>query len=291
MNRLSIVALALSTATMVACGGETETTDTLPNDTTTTVETPTPPAEDDEEMVDIEDVDLPSPLQIAGILNDAGMNHNADLGHDPSMAGNYTTFNQKAMNFGIYNGDLNYCVMNGETERSGAYLQAIHQLADDLGFSSIMDGEAMLANLESNVDDQDALNEMLEEMEDNLEEYMEVNEIKYVMPVVFAGGFVENMYLASMSLTSEGNDELESRLVSEMRILDNLLEGLNANPDKDDALNMLITDLEAVKSTYKNFSIVADLGEGNDENLTISDDELTALAGALTTARNHIVGE
>ena len=288
MKRLSIAALVLST-TLVACTAETTTTDSLPADTTT-APVETAPVVDDDEMVDIEDVDLPSPLQIASILNEAGMNHQADLGHDPALAGGYATFNQKAMNFGVYNGDLNYCVMNGETERSTAYLQAIHQLADDLGFSSIMDGEAMLATLEENVDDQEALNDMLEEMEDNLEEYMEMNEIKYVMPVVFAGGFVENMYLASMSLSAEGNDELESRLVREMRILDNLLEGLNANPDKDATLETLIIDLEAVKSTYKNFAIVADLGEGNDDNLTITDEELTALSGALTTARNHMIG-
>lgn len=285
-NSLTALALGFGLAFLTACGGEEPAQETPPvQDTTATA--PVAQEVEEEEEIDLDDVELPTPLQMASILNRAGLTYQSGLTNDPMNGEKYATFYQKVANFGVYSGDLSYCALNNESQEALNYLQTINKISDDLGFSSVMNTQEMVSNFESSLDDKEALHGFIEDMEMNLEEYADMNETKYILPVLFAGGWIESMYLGTKSIQNESNEALQSQLIKQMMILDNLILGLKANPEKEDVINGMITSLEEIKMIFQGFDIIEKID--TDEPLTISAEEFAQLASKIEEVRNSIV--
>lgn len=285
-NFIKLLAICFGTALFTACGSDADTTQSTLEDTTTStpVDTTAAVVDEDFEDIDLDDVEIPTPLQMADLLNQAGMTYQDGLINDPSNT--YSTFYKKIANFGVYSSDLSYCALNGQSQSTMTLLNTINGLATDLGFSSIMDTEGMAASFEENIDDKDALHDAIEEMEENLEDYYERNETKYILPVLFAGGWIESVYLGTQSVKEQSNEDLQRQLIKEMMILDNLIMGLKANPEKEDVIKGLIVDLTAIKEIFQGLSIIQNV---DDENATVTPEEFAALSAKVAEVRMKLV--
>jgi hypothetical protein len=286
-NRVTLFfPLAVGIIFMTSCGTPPEASIVIPSaDTSVDLDTP---AVQDDPLIDLDEIDLPTPLQMANILNKAGLEYSDGLTNPASNAAQYTTFYKRVANFGVYSGDLSYCALNGQKQDALIYLQSISDLSNELGFSNIINTEEMLDNFENNIDDQEALRDLIAEMEDNLEEYTEMNETKYILPVLFAGGWLESMYLATNSVKESDDEKLKSEMIKQMRILDNLLLGLMANPDKEKIINGLITDLEAIKAIFTGFDFIQNIGNDATE-IAITDEEFQLLAMKIESVRSNVI--
>ena len=282
---ISALALSFGVTVITSCGSDADTTQNTIEDTTSVEVVDTVAVVNEDEIdIDLEEIDLPTPLQMADLLNQAGMTYQDGLINNPENS--YTTFYKKIANFGVYSSDLSYCALNGESQESMKLLNTIDQMSRELGFSSIMDTEGMVASFEENIGDKDALHDAIEEMEENLEDYYERNETKYILPVLFAGGWIESVYLGAKSVQEQSNENLQRQLIKEMMILDNLITGLKANPEKEDVINGLITDLEAIKEQFQGLSIIQNV---DDENATVTPEEFAALTAKVEEVRNRLV--
>ncbi len=271
---------------LLACGSES--TDTVETDEVT---------DTIDEVVEVEvmedemDYVLPSPLRIASILNRAGLTYENGLTNSYESIENYATSVSKMLNFGVYSADMSYCVLNEETQEALNYMKSVKQLSDDLGLSSIFNSESLITSFENNLTDKDTLIDILITVQEELDIYTEENEEQFMKVVIFSGAWVESMYLGS-KVASEENTQLAGRLVEQMTILDNMISGLSKNPNQDAVIEQLVVDLQAVKSIYEGFGSMQGMTEDDEpdfENMTISEEEKTALTSKIEAIRTGII--
>lgn len=280
-------ALAVALTFMTACGSSesTETDTTAPSGD---LEVETVEVEDDVEMETM-DYMLPSPLQIALIFNHAGLEFQNELPNDHKNVTQYVGRTSKLLNFGAYSADLSYCVVNDESQASLNYMTTVKGLSNDLGLSSVFNSEEMLQKFERNLSNKDTLVEILTELQEKLDEYVDDNDDRFMHVVIFTGAWVESMYLGYRS-TDDPN--IGRKLMEQMTILDNIVTGLSKNPQNDEFINGMVVELKEAKSIYMNFEAIKNLADTDDADfavLEVSPEELKALGDKMEQIRNSFV--
>ena len=133
--RNRIFTLTVIAIFIASCGGD-EATDNQQEDPVTDSTNKTQLMEIDGKVFSI-----PSPIQTAMLIKNAGTNYNKDILNEPSRATNYSTNFKKAINLGVYGADLGYVTMYDQTQDAISYLTAVKSLGDNLGVSSAFDLE------------------------------------------------------------------------------------------------------------------------------------------------------
>src|SRR3990172_7420214 len=125
-NFASALALAVVMTGITSCGGGTDTNnnnngnDSLNGDTIV----------EDDEMGDEDNVNLPSPLQIAYIFKKSGLKYVPGTAHDAGKSGNYSSQFSQSIALGLYSSDLAYCVLNKQSNDARNYMKAVKDLSD-----------------------------------------------------------------------------------------------------------------------------------------------------------------
>lgn len=272
---------------IISCGSEeTQTTEDDSTDSTT-VEVIIDDEEDDYAFI------LPSPLQIASIFKRSGLTYADGITNSVDNATNYSSNLSKSLNFGVYSADLSYCVLNNQAQHALKYLKAVKQLAGDLGMSSIFNTDKLFKSFEKNIGNEDSTIYILILVQEQIDDYLQENEQDYEGPVFFAGAWIEGMYIGSKLADDQNNHRLAIRIVEQMSVLDNLMEGLRRYPNKTEELDEFISDLGAIKNIYLDFDAIQ--GQHEDdidfETITVSDDELNRMASKIEEIRTKIVND
>lgn len=280
----------------VACGGEDKSDEGKsktqkevgPNDNDTTALDAEP--EDLEEYAD-NDVQLPTALQVAQMMNKEGLDYTEGLAHDPDKADSYSTQLQKKLVFGVYSADLAYCVLNDKFTEAQSYMTVVRDLGSETGLAKIFDSEDLLKSFEENMSDREGLMDVLVDINWRTEEIFDTDpESKKQSMVHFAGAWIEGMYLGSQIVVENKNYELGTTLVEQMNILSSLIKGLKTI--EQDGLDKLIVKLEDILNTYNSFeSVKANAASENGTFTlpTLSADEVNKLAQKISDLRESIV--
>jgi hypothetical protein len=245
----------------------------------------------DDENEDMYNFVMPSPLQIAAIFKRAGLKYSRETTNTVDNASNYTDRVTKALNFGVYAADLSYCVLNKQPQDALKYMKTIKKLSDDLGMTSMFGSTNMFSSFENNISNDDSLIYILATIQENLDEHLENNEEQYMAVIFFAGGWTEGMHIGAQ-VAIEGNSSIAARLIEQMVILKNVIKALKTYPHESDFLNEIITDLEDIDSTYRNFESLKDLDmdDVSFSDLKISDKELGSVIEKIEALRAKITG-
>ncbi|MBT6746499.1 MAG: hypothetical protein HOB26_08095 [Flavobacteriales bacterium] len=245
----------------------------------------------DDENEDMYNFVMPSPLQIAAIFKRAGLKYSRETTNKVDNVSNYTDRVTKALNFGVYAADLSYCVLNKQPQDALKYMKTIKMLSDDLGMTSMFGATNMFSSFENNISNDDSLIYILATIQENLDEHLENNEEQYMSVIFFAGGWTEGMHIGAQVAT-EGNPSIAARLIEQMVILNNVIKALKTYPHESDFLNEIITDLEDIDSTYRNFESLKDIDmdDVSFSDLKISDKELGLVIEKIEALRTKITG-
>jgi hypothetical protein len=170
-------------------------------------------------------------------------------------------------------------------------MKTIKKLSDDLGMTSMFGSTNMFSSFENNISNDDSLIYILATIQENLDEHLENNEEQYMSVIFFAGGWTEGMHIGAQVAT-EGNPSIAARLIEQMVILKNVIKALKTYPHESDFLNEIITDLEDIDSTYRNFESLKDLDmdDVSFSDLKISDKELGSVIEKIEALRAKITG-
>lgn len=249
----------------------------------------------DSSLVVVEDdisYTLPSPLQIAFIFKQAGLPYQAGLTNKPGNINNYiSNYNQK-LNFGVYSADLAYCVLNKQTQEAIYYLKNLGQMSEKLWMSNIFQTVNVLTRFEKNIGNEDSLATIISDMQLSMDNYLEENGVGNNGSIIFAGAWVESMYIGSKVIEKSSNEKLLGRIAEQAIILDNLLKLLRKN-NADEAAE-LISDLENLQKHFAKF-LKEESENGEDESeekevvYTFSKEELQNFGKEIETLRNKIV--
>lgn len=202
---------------------------------------------------------LPSPLETAMLIKNAGAEYDEELMNPISNTSRYITSKSKALNLGIYSTDLSYASLFDQSQATLDYIGAAKDMAEGLNIMDAIDEETV-TRLEQQINNRDAIIDIISETLMNSSSFLKENNLEGTASVVLVGGWVEGLYIAT-NLVNE--DELEDsklveRIVDQKLSLDIMVSLLESTPDDQDSQEVL-EDVRALQEIFDKITI--DLGE------------------------------
>ncbi len=199
---------------------------------------------------------LPSPLETAMLIKNAGASYDGDLLNKVENTSKYSTNLKMALNLGIYSTDLSYASLFDQTQATLSYINAAKKMADGLEILDAID-EATILRLEENINNRDVIIDIISETLLNSSSFLEDKGLQSTSAMILVGGWVEGLHIAT-SLIAPGadlkNNKLVERIVDQklsLNIVINLLENSKENAE----VQILIKDVEELKTIYDKITI------------------------------------
>lgn len=274
---IKLAALLIVVSFLYACGGEDPVTEQI-EETTEEV------TEENMEMTEQVDYVLPSPLQIAELFKSAGLTYIGDLANKTENAENLSDKKAQKLNFGIYSADMAYCIMNNQTQESINYLNTLRRLSEKMWMTDVFNSLGLSERLEANVGNEDSLTYIMADLQMQMDDYLDENGMGSTGYIIFAGAWIETMYLGVKVNENEKNERLISRLSEQAIIIDGVIKAIKQT-DEDGDYADLIADLEGINKHFASFN------EDSEEEYMLTDEEITALAADVTALRTKLIGE
>jgi hypothetical protein len=219
---------------------------------------------------------LPETDDVVEMINEIGIPYIA-ITNSVDNVNKYFTAKSKAYNIGVYGTDLSYSSTYNLTQETMLYLEAINQLGNDLGISSIYN-EDLLNSIDENINNKEKLVEIITTTVYDTYDFLNKNGKGDLAILMVAGGWVEAMYLsANVSLNASNNAELLKIIYSQKPSLEKLMSLLEERKENSD-IQELMDLLQPVKNAFTNF-----------ESENITPEQFNAFDQAINDLREEVV--
>lgn len=199
---------------------------------------------------------IPSPVAGINEISSWGVDYNTTLLVDPKKPMAIGDEFSKAVALGIYNIDMSYAMVNNKGEDVLKYMKRVVRSADELGLKSAVDN--MLGRrAEQNLSNKDSLLKIVDEIFVKSDAYLRTNERVYTASAVFAGSWVESLYLTCKMAESVSDPAAKEKaykhLWDQRFYLKNLIDLLGEYKDKkecialNDELKKIHAEIDAIK--------------------------------------------
>jgi len=198
---------------------------------------------------------LPSPLETAMLIKNAGARYDEELMNPVSNTSRYITSKSKALNLGIYSTDLSYASLFDQSQATLDYIVAAKEMADGLNILDAIDEETV-NQLEEQINNRDAIIDIISETLMNSSSFLKENDLEGTASVVLVGGWIEGLYIAT-SLVNENeleDNKLVERIVDQKLSLDIMINLLKSSPEDQDA-QAVLEDVKALKTIFDKITI------------------------------------
>ncbi|MGD1844864.1 MAG: hypothetical protein ACFB10_05670 [Salibacteraceae bacterium] len=244
---------------------------------------------------------VPSPIQTAFDLKQAGATFNPELLNNPDKVDAYSTRFSQAVNMGVYGADLGYALVNRQTQEGLKFLASCKKISNEMGMASVFTNN-LLDRFGNNIENTDSLLSLVGEAYLLSDSYLKENKSEELGILILAGGWVESMYFATSIAINSDSDELRNRVGQQRSSLENLLALLSRLENRTDELENLLVQLKDLQSEYRDVDLryTYEAPETNpDQKLTvinsrsearITQEKLQILADKIAAIRNQLVG-
>lgn len=222
---------------------------------------------------------MPSPVEITMLIANAGATYDPGLMNPVSNAINYNTNLKLALNLGIYSTDLSYASLYEQSQAILDYINAAKRMADGLSITDAIDDE-VINKLEENINDKNEIIDIISETLLNSNSFLEDKGLQATASVVFVGGWIEGLYIASNLVPSDADvksNKLVERIAEQKITLDIVVNLLKNNSDNND-VQIILKDIEELKQIYNKIKITQPQNKPSidpNTNITLLDSEVT----------------
>ncbi len=244
--------------------------------------------------------DVPEPSEIPYQLRATGADFDENLPNQPAKVDQYKTTNNKAaLNLGVYATDVGYVSVYEKVQNAINYIEAVEGLGDQLGISNALDPQ-MQDRFKNNLSNVDSLTSIVDEALKSSDQYLKDNERNSIAAMIFAGSFVEGLYISTQLVDTYPEDLLPEeaknevllgivRLITEQdKPLNDLLAALKGL-EQDDEVSSLVSQFEELAALYKELNIQEKI-EKNQGDLILTDETIKGITGKVKEIRDGIVG-
>ena len=202
---------------------------------------------------------MPSPLEVAMILKDAGETYNPELLNPLNNTSRYVTTKSQALNLGIYTTDLSYSSLYDQTQTTIEYINAAKKMAEGLGIMHAID-ENTIQRLEANVNNRDVILDIISGTIMTSSSFFKENEREAISTVVLIGGWIEGLYIATKMVEEDptqqviNSNEMIARIADQKLALNTIMK-LQEKNKSNEHLASVMTDIEALKDIYDQITI------------------------------------
>lgn len=245
---------------------------------------------------------IPSPIELATLIQKAGAIYNADLLNSIDNVGKYSSNTSKALNLGVYGADLSYTsVFDNNTQESILYLGCTRKLAEALGVGSAFD-EKTVDRIQANTGKKDSLLNIISGSYMSTDEMLKESQRENASALVIAGGFIEGIYLGTqLAAASKNKADIVNRIAEQKGTLDNVIN-LLSNHSGDASVDAVLADLNKLKDVFNGVSVTTESPAtvttdeatqvttiGGKVVYSVSPETLTQLTEVAAGIRNNIV--
>ncbi len=251
-------------------------------------------------------VTVPSPLELAHLMQRSGANFNEKILSSPNNVAKYTTTFKQAVNLGVYGSDLGYVTYFNQTQLASNYLRATTNLANSLKITGAFEA-VQLERVERNLGNRDSILYIITEQFEAAESHLENVQRADVAALIIAGGWIEGLHLAGQLNRTKDNElirtrigELKLSLVSVLHLLNQFkqTEGVQALHDELMALYKLYEQHVVISYDAKPATVskpkpgegdLVKVDIGTTSKMTISPEGLKAILDKGDAIRRSIV--
>lgn len=234
---------------------------------------------------------LPQPISLAKAFQASGLDYHTNITNPHE---NKTKYNEKVkqlLNLGLYSTDLAYCAINNKPQDARNYLKVIQELGIEVGLKPVFSDKSLIEKFDKNLNNMEAVEDLIYDIQERSEEYMQDNDVRYLSIVQFSGAWTEGMYLGikDLELSKKSKDQLSITLVDQMGLLKNIIKGIKTYPTSDQTLTKVSENLTSVLEAYNNFQSVKDANASDSFTAPkLSDSEYKTLSSKIIELRNFI---
>lgn len=277
-------AVLLPVALLAACGNETTVADN--NDTTA----------DDTLSGTVEIVEtnssLPTPFRVAAMFKRSDLSYLPGITYGTDKVSNYSTTFQLAQIMGVYSADMAYSVLNKQTNEGQMYLKTVREVGNKINLSKVFDQSNLYDRFNANMENEDSIGAIVADIQYATDIQLEENQQNELYGVIFAGAWIESMYIAGEVYKKEGNENVVQALFEQMAVLNSIIAELKAYETKDPGIPGLIAQLNALQAQFDALPSVQKLND--DPELDFSDvkpekGEMDPLIEKIGTIRESII--
>jgi hypothetical protein len=248
-------AVLLPVALLAACGNDTQVVnnnDTGALDTNATVE-----------IIETNS-SLPTPFRVAAMFKRSELSYLPGITYDASKASNYTSTFQLAQIMGVYSADMAYSVLNKQTQSGQLYLKTVREVGNKLNLSKVFDQSNLFERFNNNMESEDSIGAIVAEIQYQTDMQLEENQQNELYGVIFAGAWIESMYIAGEVYKKEGNENVVQALFEQMAVLNSITAELKAYEAKDPGITGLLAQLNDLQAEFDKMPSVQKLNDNPD---------------------------
>lgn len=287
MKKLSLVLPLTLGVLLFSCGGhkDGEEGDHAADTTSYTVPEDTTPVTVNEEIkfkFDFAIANIPSPVNMINDISGWGVDYNGALLNDPKKSSNYKDEFTKSVTLGIYNIDMAYAMVNNQGQDVMKYMKTVLMQSDNLGLKGAVD-RMVGKRAETNLGSKDSLLTILSDIFVKSDSYLRTNERVYTASSVFAGTWIEGLYLTckigETTTNAEAKGKAHKAVWDQRFYLKNLIDLLEDYKDKKEAVALN----DEFKTIHKEIDAIKDAKD-------IDDAKFKSISEKIYTLRNKITG-
>ncbi|WP_300663448.1 hypothetical protein [Fluviicola sp.] len=196
---------------------------------------------------------IPSPMQMALLLEESKSTYNEFLLNDLEKVDDYTSEYKKALNLGIYGTDLGYVSIYKQNSTALKYLSTIEKLTSKLGLEGAFDKDFM-TRFEKNSTNKDSMMVIVSDAFKKSDNFLKSNNRKSVSALILVGGWIESMYLACNINKQHANEKILDRIAEQSQTL-NTIVALLSDYNKKGEWDDLIKDMKDLKFYFDQITI------------------------------------
>ena len=189
---------------------------------------------------------IPSPIQTAELLKQAGAKYDVDLLNKPENTSLYTTTASMALNMGVYGSDLAFAGIFNQSAETIKFMDCTRKMADGLHVLAAF-GDDRKTRLENNINNRDSVLSIITDSYWDCDAMLQDNDQEHASALMIAGGWIEGLYLACRVAESTNSNEIRVRIVEQRPSLDKLIILLDKQEHNDvTAISVQLKELKAI---------------------------------------------
>jgi len=226
---------------------------------------------------------LPSPIEMAVLIKEAGAKFNGDLPNSVQQLNKYETTGKKALNLGIYSADVGYTTLFKQTQQTMFYLKCTQKLSNEIGLSGAF-APSVYDRVEDNIEHRDSLVAIISEAYQTANAYLKNNDRVNISVLMVGGAWVECMYLATKLSNEFPNKEIVSVIAGQQQTLHKLIKVMGAySADKD--INTLLKTMKELELLYHNKTEITK----ESKDVQMNEEQFNLLAAKIAAIRSELI--
>jgi predicted small secreted protein len=220
---------------------------------------------------------LPTSFEIVEMLNKIEASYIFELTNSTDNASKYFTEKEKALNLGIYGGDLSYASTYNQKQETLNFMDASRALLEGLDLQGAV-SEDLPEQIEANEDNKEVLVELITNSFYDTYDFLQRNNRAPVSALVMAGAWVEGLYIAThISEETFNSKEMIEIVLKQKDPLVKLMEILS-DYKTEASVAETIDDLSELASIYASI-----------ETTAITQEQMTQIAEESLKVRSKFV--